>query len=82
MAPSRRRKQVPIIPLKPDYDESTIEYIKHHRSKVVGGVTEEIQERIPILPADATPYLKLKFFATFSKVRRHMQWTTGPRLFH
>ena len=81
MAPSRQRKKVPNIPLKPDYDESTVEYLTHRRSEVVAGVTEEIQQRVPILPTDATPFLKLKFFAAFTKARRHLQWTTGPRLF-
>ena len=78
MAPT---KKIPTIPLTPDYDESTIEYIKHRRSKTNNNVTEEISERVPILPDNATAYQTIRFFAAFSQTRRHMQWTTGPTLY-
>jgi hypothetical protein len=44
MAPTKRRSQAAVIPLKPDYDKTKIEYVKHRRAEVVAGVTEEIQE--------------------------------------
>jgi len=80
MAPTRRKKKA-VIPFKPDYDETEIEYIKHRRSEYNNGITEEISERVPKLPSDATPYLILTFFSTFAHVRETMQWTTGVKLF-
>jgi hypothetical protein len=79
MAPSQRVKAA-IIPLDPPKEED-IEYVKHRRSEVNNGVTKEIQERVPKLKDDASPYQILRFFTSFTQVRRHMHWTTGPRLF-
>jgi hypothetical protein len=70
----------PVIPLTFTKDED-MEFIKHRRSEVNNGVTEEIQEQVPKLTDSATPYHILRFFSSFTQVRRHMQWTTGPRLF-
>ena len=82
MAPSRRNQQAPlIIPFKADFDESEVEYVKHRRSEVHNGVTEEISERVPKLSDDATPYQILKFFTSFAHARDSLQWNTGPRLF-
>ena len=65
MAPSRRIMAA-IIPLKPPVDED-IEYIKHRRSEVNNGVTEEIQEKIQKLKDDASPYHILRFFQLLLK---------------
>ena len=77
MAPTRRK--VAIIPMKPDYNKDSVEYVKHRRAEQQDGVTEEIQERVPVLQDDSTAYQTLEFFAAFEKCRRHMEWNTGPR---
>jgi hypothetical protein len=81
MAPTRKRQQAPVIPLKPDYDKSEVEFIKHRRAEVQAGVTEEVQERVPIIDDASTPFQKLEMFTAFAKARRHLAWTTGPKLF-
>ena len=80
MAPTKKKID-PVIPIKADYDESLVEYIKHRRSESNNNVTEEISERVPILPDDATAHRIVTFLAAFNQARRHMQWTTGPKLF-
>jgi hypothetical protein len=67
--------------MKPDYDKDNVEYIKHRRVEQQDGVTEEIQERVPILQDDSTAFQVLEFFAAFAQCRRHMVWIAGPRLF-
>jgi hypothetical protein len=81
MAPTKKRIQAPVIPLKPDYDKASVEFVKHRRSEVQGGVTEEIQEQVPIIGDSSTPYQKLEMFNAFTKACRHLGWTTGPKLF-
>jgi hypothetical protein len=80
MAPTRSRRKVASIPLTPPKD-AEIEYVKHCRSEVINGVTEEIQEKIPKLSDDASANTTLRFFAAITQVRTHMQWTTEPKLF-
>jgi hypothetical protein len=82
MAPTRRNRLVAqaVIPLEVPKDED-VEYIKHRRSEDQNGVREEIQEQIPKLTDRSTPHQILRFFVTFDQVRKHMQWTTGPRLY-
>jgi hypothetical protein len=81
MAPTRKGLQArPVIPLQLPKDED-LEFIKHKRSEENNGVREEIEERVPKLSDEATPYQILRFFTSFNQVRRHMNWTTGPRLY-
>ena len=64
MAPSRQARTA-IIPLKADYDKALVKFIKHCHAETNAGVTEEIQERIPVLTEDATAYQTLDFLAAF-----------------
>ena len=78
-----KKKDSKIIPLEPDYDESTIQYVKHKLTVAVNNAAdrEEIEQRVPVLPLIATPYQKLMFFEAFDRARRTLRWTTGPRLY-
>ena len=80
MAP-RQAKKHNIIPLKPDFDESKLQYVKHKITTDVNGVREETEQRVPMLPVTATAYQKLMFFESFTRARAVMGWTTGPRLY-
>ena len=77
-----RRRNVPVIPFEPDYDESKLEHIHHKRSVTdANDVRETISEQVPMLSEDASPHEILKFLTKFHKARTNLQWTTGPKLF-
>ena len=72
------RRQKPVIPF--DYEienPSTIEYIRHQFRED----DDIIEERIPKLREDASPYEILHFLNTFQRARTTMSWTTGPKLY-
>ena len=84
MAPTRRNKRKPIIPLLPSQEEKDHkpEYVKHSRSSTDNNnVTESIEERVPIIGDESTPRQLLDFLARFQQARRSLHWTTGPKLF-
>ena len=68
------------IPLKPDFDESKVVYIKHKVSREENGIRDETEIRIPSIPQTATAYQKPMFFEAFNRARTTMSWTTGPKL--
>lgn len=78
---SRNVKRAPVIPLKPDFDESGIRRIKHSQSREVGGVSEKTTVEVPKLSEDAGTYELLTFVREFKRAREIMSWTTGPKLF-
>ena len=80
MAPKQPKKHN-IIPLKPDFDESKLQFVKHKITRDENGVREETEQRVPTLPITATAYQKLMFFEAFSRARLIMGWTTGPKLY-
>ena len=80
MPPKTTRKHN-IIPLKPDFDETKLQYIKHKITRDENGVREETEQRVPMLTVTATAYQKLMFFEAFARARVVMGWTNGPRLY-
>ena len=81
MKQGRSNKQHNIVPLKPDFDESKLQYIKHKISREENGVREETEQKVPSLPTTSTAYQKLMFFEAFTCARAVLGWTTGPKLY-
>jgi hypothetical protein len=71
-----------IIPLTPDYDESSIHRMKQSESREINGVKEKTTIEIPRLSSDAGTYELLTFIGEFNRAREIFNWTTGPKLFH
>jgi hypothetical protein len=78
---SRPVKRAAIIPLKPDYEESSVHRIKHSQARDVAGVSEKTTVEVPRLSENAGTYELLTFIREFQRARSIMSWTTGPRLF-
>ena len=72
-----------IIPFIIDHKkEKFTEFIKYSRRTTDDdGVTDSIEENVPKLPENASPYQVLKFCAQFQEARNNLSWTTGIRLF-
>ena len=78
---SRRNHRAPIIPFDDDFDESTLEFVKHERTTMENDIRETISERVPRLSDDASPHEILRFLAAFKRARDNLSWTTGTKLF-
>jgi hypothetical protein len=70
-----------VIPLKPDYEESSVHWIKHAQSRDVAGVSEKTTVKVPRLSEDSGTSVLLTFIREFQRTRAIMSWTTGPKLF-
>ena len=78
---ARNVNRAAIIPLKPDYEESSIHRIKHSQARDIAGVSEKTTVEVPRLSEDAGTYELLMFIREFQRARTIMSWTTGPRLY-
>jgi hypothetical protein len=58
-------KHTAVIPLKPDYEESSIHWIKHSQSRDVTGVSEKTTFEALRLSEDAGTYELLTFIRDF-----------------
>ena len=77
-----KNKRAHIIPFDPEDDADKTEFVKHSRTITeADGSSDVLEERIPKLSEDATPYDILKFLAAFGRARTNLRWTTGPRLY-
>jgi len=75
------RKAVPVIPFDFELDTTTLEYVKHQlKVRAQDGSEDTIEDKIPKLREDASPYEILHFLSTFQRVRHTMNWTTGTKL--
>ena len=78
---NNNKKQSNVIPLKPDFDESKLQYIKHKIVREENGVRDETEQKVPSLPTNATAYQKLMFFESFARARAVLGWTSGQKLY-
>ena len=70
------RKAVPVIPFDYELDTTSLEYVKHQfKTRAADGSEDTIEDRIPKLREDASPFEILQFLSTFQRVRRTMGWT-------
>ena len=76
------RRIKPVIPFEYEPENPTaVEFIKHQLRTRAQDNEETIEERIPKLSEDSSPYDILQFLSVFQRVRRTMNWTTGPKLY-
>jgi hypothetical protein len=54
-----------VISFEPNYDHSKIEFIKHQQTTTIDNVTETVEEQVPKLSKEPTPYNILKCLNTF-----------------
>ena len=72
---------VPVIPLKPDYDESKVSKIKHKRTVRNNNEEEVYSVEVPKLSEGYTKYELLNFVREFREAATTMGWTNGPTLY-
>jgi hypothetical protein len=77
------RASIAVIPLKPDYDASLIQRVKHSQSRLLddGVTTEKTTMEVPRLSITAGTYKLLVFLQEFKGASETLNWTTGPKLF-
>ncbi len=76
------RRSNPVIPF--DYEPEKPkagEFIKHQLRMQAQDNEDIIEDQIPKLSEEASPYEILQFLSIFQRVRRTMNWTTGPKLY-
>ncbi len=77
---NRRKKPVILFDYEPDHTTPVV-YIKHQLCTRNEDDEDLVEDKIPKLNEDASPYEILQFLSTFQRVRKVMGWTSVPKLY-
>ncbi len=73
-----RTNPVVLFDYEPE-NPTALEYIRHQFCTHGQHNEDTIEDKIPKLREEASPYEILQFLSAFQRVRRTMSWTTGPK---